>query len=229
MEGQFSFQLISNRQSRIKCKGMNRIENDGLDIFGGILINRFVRYWCQSMIETGVTYVHVRKMAPATRLVVTALLSTFAALFQSAGDLMPGIGYLISFLTTLPIFLATCFSIRQGILSYILTNFLLFIIQLSELIIFPLTTGLLGIAMGVAFLKLKRRIVVVSFSSICLVMGIMLILYVFHFPVLGPTVDTTMDSKVIAIIFILSFVYCWIYAELCRILMKRLYQALLKS
>lgn len=64
---------------------------------------------------------------------------------------MPGIGFLISFLATLPIFLATCFSIRQGILSYTLTIFLLFIIQPSELIIFPFTTGLLGIAMGVAF------------------------------------------------------------------------------
>lgn len=64
---------------------------------------------------------------------------------------MPGIGYLISFLATLPIFLVTSLSIRQGILSYILTILLLFIIQPSELIIFPFTTGLLGIAIGVAF------------------------------------------------------------------------------
>ncbi|MDF2084628.1 MULTISPECIES: hypothetical protein [Bacillus] len=189
-------------------------------------MSRFVRYWYQSMIETDTNYVHVRKMNIATKLVITALLSTFATMFQSAGGFMPGIGYLISFLATLPIFLATCFSIRQGILSYTLTIFLLFIIQPSELIIFPFTTGLLGIAIGVAFLQLKRRIVVVSFSSICLLTGIMVILYVFRFPVLGPTVDTTMDSKVIAIICILSFLYCWIFAELCRILMNRLCQAL---
>ncbi len=168
-------------------------------------------------------------MALATKLVITALLSTFATMFQSAGGFMPGIGYLISFLATLPIFLATCFTIRQGILSYILTIFLLFIIQPSELIIFPFTTGLLGIAMGVGFLQLKRRILVVSFSSLCLLTGIMMILYVFRFPVLGPTVDTTMDLKVIAILFILSFLYCWIFAELCRIIMDRLCRALPKS
>ncbi|MDW7616868.1 hypothetical protein SC499_19635 [Peribacillus simplex] len=189
-------------------------------------MNRFVRYWYQSMIGTAANYVPVRKMTLATKLVITALLSTFSTMLQSAGGFMPGIGFLISFLATLPIFLATCFSIRQGILAYTLTIFLLFIIQPSELIIFPFTTGLLGLAMGVAFLQLKRRIVVVSFSSICLLTGIMVILYVFRFPVLGPTADTTMDPKVIAIIFILSFLYCWIFAELCRILMNRLFRAL---
>ncbi|PFE02871.1 hypothetical protein COE15_11330 [Bacillus cereus] len=189
-------------------------------------MDQFVRYWYQSMIETDANYVHVRKMALATKLVITAVLSTFAAMFQSAGGFMPGIGFLISILATLPIFLTTCFSIRQGILSYTLTIFLLFIIQPSELIIFPFTTGLLGIAMGAAFLQFKRRVVVVSFSSICLLTGIIMLLYVFRFPVLGPTVDTTMDSKVIAIICVLSFLYCWILAELCRILMNRLCQVL---
>ncbi|PDY44001.1 hypothetical protein [Bacillus pseudomycoides] len=189
-------------------------------------MSRFARYWYQSMIETDTNYVHVRKMNIATKLVITALLSTFATMFQSAGGFMPGIGFLISFLATLPIFVTTCFSIRQGILSYTLTIFLLFIIQPSELIIFPFTTGLLGIAIGVAFSQLQRRIMVVSFSSICLLTGIMVILYLFRFPVLGPTVDTTMDPKVIAIIYILSFLYCWILAELCRILMNRLCQAL---
>ncbi|MBP0726999.1 hypothetical protein J5Y03_17715 [Bacillus sp. RG28] len=189
-------------------------------------MNRFVRYWYQSMIDTGANYVHVSKIALTTRLVITALLSTFTTIFQSAGGFMPGIGFLISPLATLPIFLATYVSIRQGILCFTLSVFLLFIIQPSELIIFPFTTGLLGIAMGVAFLQLKRRILIVSFVSICLLTGIMVILYGFRFPLLGPTVDTTRDPMVIAIIFIFCFLYCWIFAEVCRILMNRLCRAL---
>ncbi|MFD0771175.1 hypothetical protein ACFQZ1_20740 [Bacillus sp. CGMCC 1.60114] len=185
-------------------------------------MKRFVRYWCKPIIETGSNSLHVRKMALATQLVITALLSTFAAMFQSAGGIMPGIGFLISCLATLPIFLVTYFSIRQGILSYILTIFLLFIIQPSELIIFPFTTGLLGIALSLAFLQFKRRIAVVSFSAVCLMVGIMIILYVFRFPVLGPTVDTTMDLKVIVLTCILSFFYCWMFAEICRMFINRL-------
>jgi len=147
-------------------------------------------------------------------------------MFQSAGGFMPGLGFLISPLATFPIFLATYLSIRQGILSYTLTIFLLFIIQPSELIIFPFTTGLLGITIGVAILQLKRRIVVVSFVVVCLFTGIMVLLYVFCFPVLVPTINTTIDSKVIAIIFLFSFLYSWIFAELCRIFINRLWWAL---
>ncbi|OFD58996.1 membrane protein [Bacillus mycoides] len=187
-------------------------------------MNRFRCYWYQWMIEQDANFVHKRKVTPASRLVITALLGSFAAIFQSAGNLIPVIGLFISPFATLPIFFAICYSIREGILSYILTIFLLFIIEPSELIVFPFTTGLLGIALGVSFLQFKRRIYVISFSAICLFIGIMIVLDIFRFPVLGPTVHTTMDIKIITLIFILSFLYCWIYAELCRIIMNRVYK-----
>ncbi|QUG84263.1 hypothetical protein [Bacillus nitratireducens] len=187
-------------------------------------MNRFRSYWYQLMISHDVNLVHKRRMTPANRLVITALLGSLAAIFQSAGNLIPGIGLFISPFATLPIFLAICYSIREGILSYILTIFLLFIIEPSELIVFPFTTGLLGIVLGVSFIQFKRRIWVVSFSAICLLIGIMIVLDIFRFPVLGPTVHTIMDIKAITLIFILSFLYCWIYAGLCRIMLNRVYK-----
>ncbi|MBE5106676.1 hypothetical protein IGI01_15735 [Bacillus thuringiensis] len=189
-------------------------------------MNRFIRYWYQLMIQQDANFVHKKKLSLANNLVITALMGALATMFQAAGNLIPGIGLLISPFATLPIFFAICYSIRAGILSYILTIFLLFIIQPGELIVFPFTTGLLGIALGLSFLQFKRRIWVVSFSAICLLIGIMIVLDVFRFPVLGPTVHTTMDIKIILLIFILSFLYCWIYAGLCRIMMNRLYKVL---
>ncbi|PEC22073.1 hypothetical protein [Bacillus cereus] len=189
-------------------------------------MNRFVRYWYQLMIEQDAYFVHKRKLSIVNKLVITALMSALATMFQAAGNLIPGIGLFISPFATLPIFFAICYSIREGILSYVLTIFLLFIIQPSELFVFPFTTGLLGIALGISFLQLKRRIWVVSFSAICLLIGIMIVLDIFRFPVLGPTVHTTMDLKIISLIFILSFLYCWIYAGLCKIMMNKLYKVL---
>ncbi|WP_406652636.1 hypothetical protein [Bacillus cereus] len=189
-------------------------------------MNRFVRYWYQLMIEHDISFVHKRKLSLANKLVLTALMSALATMFQAAGNLVPGIGLLISPFSTLPIFFAIFYSIREGILSYILTIFLLFIIEPSELIIFPFTTGLLGLALGLAFLKFKRRIWIVSFSATCLLIGIIIVLDVFRFPVLGPTVHTTIDMKIILLIFILSFLYCWIYAGFCRIMMNRLCKVL---
>jgi len=193
---------------------------------GGILMNRFVRYWYQLMIEHDANFVHKRKLSLVNKLAMTALMSALATMFQAAGNLIPGIGLLISPFATLPIFFAICYSIREGILSYVLTIFLLFIIQPSELFVFPFTTGLLGIALGVSFSRLRRRIWVVSFSAICLLIGIMIILDIFRFPVLGPTVHTTLDIKIILSIFVLSFLYCWIYAGFCRIILNRVYKVL---
>ncbi len=189
-------------------------------------MNQFVRYWYQLMIEQDACFVHKKKLSLVKKLVITALMSSLATIFQAAGNLIPGIGLFISPFATLPIFLAICYSIREGILSYALTIFLLFIIQPSELFVFPFTTGLLGIALGVAFLQFKRRIWIVSFSATCLLIGIMIVLDIFHFPVLGPAIHTTMDIKIISLIFILSFLYCWIYTGLCKIMMNRLYKIL---
>lgn len=188
-------------------------------------MNHFRNYWYQPMIAHDTNFVHKRKVTPAKRLVITALLGSLAAIFQSAGNLIPGIGLFISPFATLPIFFAICYSSRVGILSYILTILLLFIIEPSELIVFPFTTGLLGIALGVSFLQFQRKIWIVSFSALSLVIGIMIVLDIFRFPVLGPTVHTILDIKVIALLCTLSFLYCWFYAELCRVMINRVYKA----
>lgn len=67
-------------------------------------MNWFVRYWYQLMIEHDTSFVHKRKLSLANKLVLTALMSTLATMFQAAGNLVPGIGLLISPFSTLPIF-----------------------------------------------------------------------------------------------------------------------------
>lgn len=66
------------------------------------------------------------------KLVITAILSVVAALFQSAGGLIPAVGMLISPLATLPIIIGMFTGIRYGLSSYVLTIFLILIIQPSE-------------------------------------------------------------------------------------------------
>ena len=94
-------------------------------------MNRFVRYWCQLMIENDVNFVPKRKLSLANKLVITALMSTLATMFQAAGNLIPGIGLFISPLRHYQFF-GVCYSIREGVLSYLLTILLLFIIEPSD-------------------------------------------------------------------------------------------------
>ena len=187
------------------------------------MINVVVQYWQDPFVEIKHD---IKELSPTTKLIFTAVLSSFVAIFQSAGGYMPGIGFFVSPLTTLPIFLATIVSVRQGILSYFVTILLLLIIQPSELIIFSFTTGILGLVLGVFFYYSKIRYLVVFFSGATLFIGILTILFIFHFPVLGAGFGTSFHYRPILLVFIFCVIYAWIAAEACSFVLKRLVHTL---
>ena len=126
--------------------------------------------------------------SPTNKLVFMALMAALAAVLQSAGGLMPGIGYFFSPFATAPILLGASISFRSGITTYLVTICLLFLIQPSELVIFPFTTGLLGLGIGSTFCVLNGRLRILISNGLLLFLGICIPLYGFDFPVFGPTV-----------------------------------------
>ena len=101
------------------------------------------------------------RLSKTKQLVSGALFASLAAFFQSAGGFLPGIGVFISPLSTAPILFCFILSLPLGFITYILTNLLLLIIQPSELIIFPFTTGILGMGIGTAFYFFKKRLYII--------------------------------------------------------------------
>lgn len=164
----------------------------------------------------GTTEIATRKM------ITVAFLATLSAIFQSMGGLLPGVGYLISPLATAPIVLSTVLSVGSGLTAYLLTILLLFFIQPSELIVFPFTTGLLGLGIGGSLLYLKIRLSVVIAGSFSLWTGILLLLYVFRFPVLGPAVSSTFNLSTIAMVYVFSLFYSWLWVEISRYSIKKI-------
>jgi hypothetical protein len=158
------------------------------------------------------------------KLVLAALFSALAAILQSTGNFLPGIGYLISPFATLPILICTIISIPIGLQSYVLTFLLLILIQPGESFVFPFTTGIVGLGIGISLLILKRRIGIIVFTSILLMGGICFLLYIVHFPVLGPITSTSLSLKVMGFIYIFSFIYSWVWAELSRFIFKKWYK-----
>ena len=163
------------------------------------------------------------------KLVLTALFSALAAILQSTGNFLPGIGYLISPFASLPILICTIISIPFGLKSYVLTFLLLILIQPGESFVFPFTTGIVGLGIGIALLILKRRIGIIVFTSLLLMGGICFLLYIVHFPVLGPIASTSLSLKVIGFIYIFSFIYSWVWVELSRFIFKKWYKLMIKK
>ncbi|WP_409304901.1 DUF2232 domain-containing protein [Peribacillus sp. SCS-155] len=185
--------------------------------------SKTVQYWRRPFL--GIPHALI-ELSSTTKLILTAALSACAAMSQSAGGYVPGIGFFVSAMTTLPIFLATVVSVRHGFLSYFVTFLLLLFIQPSELIIFAFTTGILGLVLGGSFCKRKTRFWVVILAGAALFIGIMALLFIFRFPVLGPEVDTAFHFGPLLLVGIGSILYAWMAAESCWFALKRLGRAL---
>lgn len=185
-------------------------------------------YWIKPMDRTQKSRSgYLAHQQPSKKLAVSALLSAVAAALQAAGA-FGGFGFAISALVTLPIAVAALLSVYSGLMSYFVTLFLLVILQPSELIIFPFTTGLLGLSIGVAYRFLNRRISIIGFNALCLTLGISLLLYVFRFPVLGPAVLGSFNFVTLIIIYIVAFFYSWFWAEVSLFVLKVLKPALIR-
>ena len=114
------------------------------------------------------------------------------------------------------------FSLQMGGMSYFLTNLLLFILFPSELVVFPFTTGMLGIGIGAAFSLFQKRVSMISVGAILLTLGIMSLLYLFHFPVLGPAVSHSFSFWTTGSIFVFAFFYSWLWVEMALFFFKKL-------
>src|SRR5690625_2114104 len=162
------------------------------------------------------------------RLVLVSIFACIAAILQSAGGFLPGVGYLISPLATAPILLCAMFSLLAGASSYILTIMLLVVIQPTELIIFPFTTGLLGLGIGAAFHFCRKRISIVAAGCVLLASGIMSLLFILGFPILGPVSADSFSFLTAGGILLFSFFYSWLWVEMDLHIFKRIKRMILE-
>jgi hypothetical protein len=156
------------------------------------------------------------------KLTLGSIFACIAAILQSSGGFLPGIGYFLSALATAPILLCSMLSIPFGVMSYFLTIMLLFILQPTELIVFPFTTGLLGLGIGISFYFFRKRLSIIATGAILLILGIMSLLFIFNFPVLGPVVSVSFSFLINGSIFLFAFLYSWLWVEIALIIFNRL-------
>jgi hypothetical protein len=172
--------------------------------------------------EVRLSQILFNKYKRTMKLVLCSIFACIAAILQACGGFLPGMGYFISPLATAPILVCSMFSIPFGVMSYLLTIMLLFILQPTELFVFPFTTGLLGLGIGASFHFFRKRLCIIATGTILLMTGIMSLLFIFHFPVLGPAVSDSFSFLTTVSIFLFAFLYSWIWVEMALILFKRL-------
>lgn len=177
--------------------------------------------------EVRLFQIKFKKHNKTIKFILVSIFACIAAILQAAGGYLPGIGFFLSPLATAPILLCSMFSIAYGVKSYSLTIMLLFILQPTELIVFPFTTGLLGLGIGSSFYFFKRRLSIIATGTILLMLGIMILLFIFNFPVLGPAVSDSFSILTTGSIFLGAFLYSWLWVDIALMIFKRLKKILI--
>ena len=193
-------------------------------------MNRFIAYW-RKPVSVEIRFISTNIGSSGTkikRIVIASMLSALAAVMQSAGAL-GGPGFIISSLVTMPIALAAILSLPTGAAAYSVTLLLLVILQPSEVVIFPFTTGLLGLGIGLALKLFKTRAAVTAHSALFLTFGISFLLYILRFPVLGPVSPKKFNLISIGAIYAFSYLYSWLWCEISMISLRLLNRAVIKT
>lgn len=154
---------------------------------------------------------------------VGGVLTTMAVLFQSAPVFLPMIGLSLSPLSTLPIAIASVFSISLGLAVFFSSAVILAVISAQETLILVFTTGLLGIVIGTLLYR-KGIIISILFSSIALSLGIISLTYIAG---ISSFVDLTSSlSTPLALLVFISF--SLIYAIIWNVCLRRFINYLIK-
>ncbi len=103
-------------------------------------------------------------------------LSSIAVLLQAAPIFVPGIGLILSPLSTLPVAIAAISDISLGIFVFFSSTIILTMISIQETLIFLFTTGILGVVIG-SLLYRKGIIASIICSSMVLTLGMIFLTY----------------------------------------------------
>lgn len=140
---------------------------------------------------------------------IGGILTTIAAIFQSAPIFLPAIGMILSPFSTLPIALAAYFNISLGITVLFSSFLILTFFSLQEAFILLFTTGLLGIMVG--FLYKKRLVVSILYTSIALFIGMILLTNIVGISAFGDFTRSLSLPLTLLIFILFSLIYTTVW------------------
>jgi len=150
------------------------------------------------------------------------IFTTLTVMFQATPVLLPSIGLLFSPLSTLPVALSAMYSVFSGTLTLLSGTVILLFISPQEAVIFLLTTGPLGLALGIQLNKGTSTIQTLIVSATTLFLGINVLTHVVGIAAFGGLTHS-FSIYLTAMVFILfSLGYTSIWMFLLKHLLKSL-------
>lgn len=146
--------------------------------------------------------------------------TTLSVLLQLAPLYFPGLGLMLSPLGSLPVIFAALYSVTCGSFTYLCTGLIILVISPHESVIFLLTTGILGLALGINYNK--NFITAVIISGLTLFSGINILTYFIGIAAFGDALTGIPLYIEEIIIFIFSLIYSTLWMVLLKFIIGRI-------
>lgn len=143
-----------------------------------------------------------------------------AVMFQASPAFMPGIGLLLSPFSTLPVALSAFLSPCSGLISLLASIFILLFISPQEAIIFILTTGPLGLVLGICYRKGVFISILAAAGTIFT--GICLLIYAAGVAAFGGLTPGNVSLPAFCIFILFSLCYSYIWTLMLKFFVKLL-------
>lgn len=143
------------------------------------------------------------------------IFTAITVILQAAPVYLPAIGLALSPGSTLPVALATIINVNLGIMVYISSVFILFMISIEEAMICLFATGLIGLTLA-ALLYRRSFFISIFTSSATLAVGMMILTYIVAIPGFSEFTATLSLVVTTLIYFIFSLFYISIWAIILR-------------
>ncbi len=154
-------------------------------------------------------------------LTVGALLAALAVGFQASPLYLPFVGISFSSLSTLPIALAGYMEGMTGFLAYLVTGLMMITLSVPQALIFFLTSGLLGLCLGILMRRRVPFLVVVGLSALLLSLGILILGSLLGIPVL-PWLTGAKRALLIPVTLFLTLLYSAVWVPVLAAVIVRI-------
>ncbi|QNB46434.1 hypothetical protein BR63_08985 [Thermanaerosceptrum fracticalcis] len=153
-------------------------------------------------------------------LTIGALLASVAVGFQASPLYLPFIGISFSSLSTLPIALAGYIHGITGFLAYLVAGFIMLTLSVPQALIFFLSSGLLGLSLGILMKRQAPFPAVVGIAALLLSVGMFILGFLLGIPVL-PWLTGVKRALLIPVTLCLTLLYSAIWAPVLAAVIVR--------
>lgn len=143
-------------------------------------------------------------------IVIGALLSAIAALFQIIPVLLSEIFVFLTMLSAVPIYIVSRINPRVGVLSYLVATMIIMLFSVHEASLFLCTNGIVGISLGTCGYYKKQRAITLLISPLILTITLSILNYGVGIPIFGGKIPGVLAIQ-LGIIFFFSLLYNVVY------------------